>query len=275
MTLPRTAYRKLPPKNCIHCGKEFSPRHSLHVACSLKCHVDHKPKRRKATPPFVSEVAVCPVCHKEFAKKRERHIYCSRYCIARGTIRLGSVHSCEKCGKEFMPRTDSLVRNGKRKYARFCSKRCAGLARWNKVDEGRKRKYKPTRATQWINIAKSIRERDKNTCRICRTKVSNRLGTAMNVDHIIPESVMGMSDLFVHSRWNLLTLCNSCHARKTAIECTLLQGKVEEFVQKLREIGYPMKMVSFAITCYSTAVEIRELLPNAAVQSVQNLESEG
>ena len=71
-----------------------------------------------------------------------------------------------------------------------------------------------TRGIFWKKIADEIRLRDNNTCKICGLKGGQRLP----VHHIIPFKIS-----MDNSPKNLITLCNSCHAK---------------FEKNVKELGY-------------------------------------
>jgi len=65
----------------------------------------------------------------------------------------------------------------------------------------------------------------KPTCEQCERE--NKLTAAQCVDHIKPLSLGGTNDLS-----NLQSLCNSCHAKKSARESVEYRSSIKEYVRK-------------------------------------------
>jgi len=237
------------PKVCMQCGRSFVPRTSKHLYCTRKC---RNGKLRDDGCTW-DKNGICKVCGKPFTRKRSNHLCCSRECVEKVGRRKPPPRLCERCGKEFVPALDSRLVNGERKKTRFCSKRCVHRALWNTVDES-----KEWRGVEWDRIAEAARRRDMHRCRICGTEKSDKMGRSMPVDHIIPERVMAMFSLSPHRMWNLITLCASCHSRKTYLEKLLISGDAKGYVRKLQELRYPMGPARMAMALLAAFMAIKE-----------------
>lgn len=104
-------------KVCGQCGRNFATNQKTQKYCGVDC----KAAARKTGRTFYKKT--CPYCGKEFETIYPLHQFCSSTCGARytGAQRRGTYY-CEYCGK---PRwSDNPNRN------RYCSKRCAGYAKY-------------------------------------------------------------------------------------------------------------------------------------------------
>lgn len=101
------------------------------------------------------------------------------------------------------------------------------------------------RGREWKKLSKTIIERDGRMCRKCgKLECDMELQHNLAVDHIIPARMFGERVDLMNQDGNLITLCASCHGRKTSkIEPRMFKGDMlalgefygEEI--KLRAIG--------------------------------------
>jgi hypothetical protein len=98
--------------NCAVCHASFHKRYVGQVCCSQKCGHIYKRKPKAAQ--------TCPACQKEFVRNSYAQVYCSTAC-ADTKKRVDRVVKCEQCGGVF--------ERPHGKKPRFCSRRCAMLAR--------------------------------------------------------------------------------------------------------------------------------------------------
>jgi 5-methylcytosine-specific restriction endonuclease McrA len=88
----------------------------------------------------------------------------------------------------------------------------------------------PKRGPNWRRLAAAIRQRDDYTCRRCgKSQAEN--GQRLAVDHIMPWRLFDDADkTAANDPNNLVSLCKSCHAWKTArAERKFLRGDVIDF----------------------------------------------
>ena len=71
--------------------------------------------------------------------------------------------------------------------------------------------------TAWDKLRLHILQRDAYLCQACLK--ANRPTEATHVDHIMPKSIGGTDD-----EGNLQSLCQTCHAEKTAAEAVKARG---------------------------------------------------
>jgi 5-methylcytosine-specific restriction enzyme A len=81
---------------------------------------------------------------------------------------------------------------------------------WNRYTAGKSRQQRGY-GTEWDKLRPLILKRDKYQCQECRR--NGRYVPANNVDHVIPKAQGGTDNPD-----NLQTLCDACHASKTAKE---------------------------------------------------------
>lgn len=238
-----------PPRPCAVCGTEFVVSNGRQRTCSLRCGAELR--RRSAIERGTSRSVelVCEHCTKPFRVSRcltrpdapqGMRRYCSRACKdAARTQRV--LHVCVSCGKRSM----WIPSKAKRKYCSVaCAERLRGKARrfemaekWcpicgvrfgRREDESvanfRKRitcsrecmhqRSGQTQRLVWPRsspyapdftrrLCAEIRARDSHRCRLCENTRGRR---PLHVHHI--DYRKDNSD-----RENLITLCQSCHAK--------------------------------------------------------------
>ena len=231
---------------CKQCGASFLKRTTLHRFCSQKCSDASRWTFRES-----KQEGKCGQCGKDFVKSNGFQKFCSGSCkerhrraLATRTPRVTAIikAQCEYCHAEFsQPKRYYEKRNSKR-APKFCSPRCTYLSRRGKSSPLYRGPANTTRGVTWKDIAKAARDRDGKACRICKS-VSKR---ALPVDHVIPERLMVKWGLFAHAMENLLTLCMSCHGKKTYAETLLLRGDMIGFKSELNRLGYPENAVRMA-----------------------------
>lgn len=83
-------------------------------------------------------------------------------------------------------------------------------------DPRRGSRHKRGYGTEWDRKRKAVLARDRGLCQQC--KPDRRITVARNVDHKVPKAEGGTDD-----EDNLWSLCDTCHAEKTAREA--LRGR--------------------------------------------------
>jgi len=195
-------------QGCPVCGKVFYvPGHMLKPVnyCSRSC--ASRARRGDLNPNFrngqnVKVDKICETCGQRFFGYARRK-YCSPACAAKGHSQQSSrkvSRRCDFCGKEFWIFPSRL----KFGPARYCSTRCASLAR--RADPGAaiwlsKRRYALARHKEW---ARAVKERDGYRCQECGA--TERL----HAHHIrdFASYIEGRFDLT-----NGITLCLQCHLK--------------------------------------------------------------
>ena len=203
-----------------HCARLF---HSHGVAASRKYCSRSCWRAVVGQRPAIIE-AQCKRCGRAFKRTRAAlarvtNAYCSPRCAGQAR----RIRRCEQCGIETNNR-------------KFCSRRCAQLG--SKMSRGGGR-WKG-RGPGWTRIAASIRDRDGHRCRRCGLTESEN-GKKLPVDHIVPWRMFGptIRDTANLPR-NLVTLCTSCHSRKTSrAERLWLIGDETDFATFVRAINTP------------------------------------
>lgn len=215
-------------------------------------------------------VRKCKQCNEGVSSnKKETAMYCSRRCkdkarkIRRQTGRTPAVYldcKCLWCGKDFKQLKRFYISKNKHRTPKFCSLKCAYASRRGKASPLFRGPANSTRGVNWKELANSIRRRDCYQCQVCSAK--QRQGTRkFPVDHVIPERLMGDFDLEPHIARNLMTVCWSCHAKKTHAEYALLQGNVKEFVARLKAMNYPELLVQWGLHILATSIGIKSRDP--------------
>lgn len=233
-------------RTCRRCGTQFMARKpsELRVYCSAACCYKH---RLEARPP-------CPVCSKPRARTFKT---CSRKCgYTYRKRRTRPLKRCRQCSETFWP-TKSLIhhcsrrcyfaslaaKNARltlscpqcgttfRRYATaaarvirsFCSNRCATTFHRGARNPGYRGASLPNRGSAWKRLAAEIRQRDGYRCQLCG-RTQEEEGSSLSVDHINPWRMCETTEE-ANQRDNLITLCRSCHAKKTmTFEAAFLRG---------------------------------------------------
>jgi hypothetical protein len=211
---------------CPSCQKTFIKTKKEQIYCSAKCFgIAHKGENNPAYKDKC-RVKKCIVCHKDIVKSPkasfklfDNNKYCSNKCYRSNlsginnpmygkssynkgvfTKRLQSI--CKSCGKTF--HYHKSVSKGL-----FCSPKCfgegnRGYANVNYIGAG---KY--NRGSNWNNIRKDIRARDKYVCMKCGMSNEECLlefGCELHIHHIVPYRLTKDN-----SSNNLISLCPVCH----------------------------------------------------------------
>lgn len=101
------------------------------------------------------------------------------------------------------------------------------------------------RGRNWRRIRRDITARDVETCQACGRSEHKKKPP---VDHIIPYRLMLDWGLEANVDGNLITVCDSCHSKKTnAIEPKLLRGDLIGFVLGLLKMRYPEDRIRTAL----------------------------
>lgn len=192
--------RKLSPKICPVCGKEFHPRSKQTKCCSIECFNKVRSKHRRTR---VNRI--CEVCGMEFEVRsyRANAKYCSKECWAHRNP--PDIKTCLWCNTEFSTFD---------RIAKFCSKPCA--------DQYRSKYYIGDKSGNWkggtslnsirgklgadlIHWRKEVYRRDNYTCQKCGYK-----GKLLQAHHIKPFADYPESRLDIN---NGITVCISCHEK--------------------------------------------------------------
>lgn len=208
---------------CTECHKEFEvcPAQAKNGRkfCSSKCYGRwlSRNKRRENHPNWNQTVLKCLQCGNEFeiilSQVKKGRKFCSNTCYHQWQ-RASNMRKeksprwkggktemiCEECGKLF-----AAYKYGAK---RFCSRACAYL--WiSKTNRGENHPRWLGGISQYgpgfdHEFKDSIRYRDEYTCAICgKIQAKSRAFPVHHIDY----------DKHNHSRYNLITLCASCHGR--------------------------------------------------------------
>lgn len=233
-----TTYRAAHPKsrNCAICGKAFIvTKRWGNRTCGRTCGGVLRRKRHTAR---------CQACQKEliFPLSAVARKFCSWKCYRTTTRAVSVLLKCSGCGCVFQrARSQAQRRDNKPGKLDFCSVECMARRRGPKHPSwrGHRRHF---RGTDWREQAEKARNRDLHTCQVCgKTESKDEL---LSVDHVVPFRMWPENALV-----NLLSVCRApCHASKTMqAEPRLLRGDKLGFLQKLRELGWPMELVTAAL----------------------------
>lgn len=184
-------------------------------------------------------VKICAFCGGEFMRRPGAigQKFCSWKCYS---VDRGSQFKELEC--------DNCHRNFKRKVTRkatrvFCSHKCRGEGnRGDKNPQWRGKRY-AHRGSDWKEQSQIARDRDENRCRaICHNEsyVPARK-EKLSVDHIVPyRLVLALrrigADLNPNNLTNLISMCRSCHAKKTPSEAKILRGDLIGFLAVMRVV---------------------------------------
>lgn len=70
-----------------------------------------------------------------------------------------------------------------------------------------------------------------------------------HIEHLIPRRWLAEHGIYEHHIFNLLSVCNFCHAPKAKLEDRLYQGDVLSYLQGLKKLNYPVeKVIHFAVS---------------------------
>jgi 5-methylcytosine-specific restriction endonuclease McrA len=185
--------------HCKICGKvmfltEAAIKDGRGHYCSREC-------ASKGRTKFGTRTTKCAYCGIEFtyAKSKDRE-FCSRRCSGLAHQQL-EMRICPQCGQEYM------CRPGDKR--RLCSRSC--YADW------RSQNIRGDKHPSWIGgvrvgeypddfddtLKEMIRDRDGNRCAVCGKQYKKRLLPIHHIDYNKNNSNPN----------NLITLCNSCHAK--------------------------------------------------------------
>lgn len=220
----RIANRRI--KSCTVCGKSFS---AWGRTCSRECGGIFRRKRTQRP---------CRVCGKEFEYHTSRGIrvaYCSRECYAKRVTTKIEL-KCANCNMKFS-RTPAFI---KRRRTHFCTTECRILFYKKQRHPLWRGGETSDRGSEWYLLCRRIRKRDEYKCQGCG--MAQRKGDKLSIDHIIPFRLV-----MENAEVNLVSLCRSCHSKKTQAERLFLRGDVLGFIQRLRCNGWNMDRVGTAI----------------------------
>lgn len=211
--------RKPVQRRCKQCGEQYSVYPSrTHITRYCSRHCADAAKVRPKAPKLVTCLRCGAQTSKRWATK-----YCSDRCRILSKPRRQSTRPkvsrcCTICGREFR----STPPSGRHKRL-FCSRSCAGVA--NRREPASGPVGRPGyRGAKWRQIAALVRERDHDTCRNCGTVRPQDAKQNWPVDHVRPWRLFDTIEA-ANDPSNLVTLCPSCHSRKThGIERRALNG---------------------------------------------------
>lgn len=208
---------------CIQCGKEFEVclawAKNGRKFCSSRCYGRwlSENRVRENHPSWSQVVLQCLQCGKEFeaisSQVKKGRKFCSKDCRQQWQ-RAGNMQKeksprwkggkkemlCEECGK--------LFEAYKRATKRFCSRKCA-YSWMGKTKRGENHPRWLGGVSQYgpgfdDELKSYIRHRDEYSCVICgESQTKTRAFPVHHIDY----------DKNNHDRYNLVTLCNSCHGK--------------------------------------------------------------
>lgn len=155
-------------------------------------------------------------------RPRRAHYRLTRRTRARRLTRLSRrrawiVVPCAACGAP-LRRLDTRGRT-----AAFCSSRCRATYYSGQHHPLSRTGPSAPYPASWARLAEQIRRRDGYTCSWCGTPQAQN-GRRLSVDHIIPRRAFA-SPAEADTPLNLVSLCQRCHGRKTAVtETKWLRG---------------------------------------------------
>jgi 5-methylcytosine-specific restriction endonuclease McrA len=205
---------------CPVCGKDFVP-YGNQRTCSMTCRLAKGNKKRQRA---------CAHCGKTFEARQpsSSNKYCDISCMGAASRLPQREFDCLGCGKHVVL---PMVRTRARK---FCCRECqSGYMQGpqHPLFRGNRRGY---RGKNWHRQAALARERDGGICQGCRITCVQKA----SVDHIVPFRLTKQygerEGKDPNDLRNLLSLCRSCHAKKTQAEPRLLRGDVIGFLAAVR-----------------------------------------
>jgi 5-methylcytosine-specific restriction endonuclease McrA len=199
---------------CQFCGETFQ---------ALRWKVENDPRRGKYCSKPCSDKgrqkrlqAECETCHRVFehtVRKRPAR-FCSLQCVRRKDVSLPPRKPrirrvCEDCGTLFERRIAPSM-----KPRRFCSHPCwLNYCRKHPEEFPQFRGgYEPYYGPNWAEQARRARARDHHTCQDCGLF---RTRPALDVHHLQPFRLFAKDYEAANQLDNLITLCKSCHSRRT------------------------------------------------------------
>lgn len=202
--------------NCAVCGTEIRrcPAHikSEKQFCSREC--ASKGRTLRLTAPIVPKkpaafvLLKCETCGIEFKRSpykiQHKRVFCSKECYHLSKIKPKRQKVCQTCGRSFEPWTDKQI---------YCSSTCFAAPRKATMRgennpsyiDGRAKNKKCYRGDDWEDIRKAVYKRDGYRCQVCGKHCKRK---EIQAHHIHP-----YRETFDNSLENLITLCNSCHAK--------------------------------------------------------------
>jgi len=172
--------------------------------------------------------------------------FCSSVCYLEHTGRGKKILQCAECGKSF-ERFNCYGRSRKTRRF-FCSATCQhsyNRGPNNPMWRGG-RKKEPWRFKNWKRIAALVRKRDHQSCQVCG-KTRRQNGRALAVVHIIPYRLIKhwleiglIENRDPNDPIGLLSLCDSCHGKKTQTERKIIGGDLVGFTRgSLTQLQHP------------------------------------
>lgn len=183
-------------KKCEVCKKKFlfNKKNFANKFCSKQCYFARNGKNLEKK---------CLICGKEFLVRPSHNDrkYCSKKCFEQ-TYNLSVKKNCLTCGKEFLVQPHLL----RKERGKYCSILCRAKMQ-SQIYKGNGGpgwkgglSFEPYTVDWTDTLKKSIRQRDKYTCRVCGKEPS------IIVHHIDYDKKNCNPE-------NLITLCRKCHAK--------------------------------------------------------------
>lgn len=192
---------------CRICQISFTPKKPMQAFCSKSCGVTAYHARQKE-----KRLRACRACGQAFTPypsviRLGFGHYCSRTCRLTYEAQRPDLLTvvCAHCGSSFRRTRAAVVRT----HQVYCSTRCLGDAMRQPILAPHEHL---NRGAAWQRLAATIRDRDGHICRLCG-KTEAEAGERLSVDHIIP---WREAPELAADPTNLVSLCRSCHARKTS-----------------------------------------------------------
>lgn len=200
----------------------------------------------------IARERVCKHCGRGFVRVSRNRIlgkkYCSQTCQraylrAQGEARRATRElKCPTCQGPFFSKWIG------RGWSKFCSGACRRIGRRSTLP-GMRREGQSDRArgAGWKLLAAQVRVRDGHRCRRCGAAQQPTDKPQFPVDHIVPWRAF-TDKTAANALANLVTLCRSCHSRKTsAAERLYLKGDMIAFEQYKQAIFTPWTPAKLAI----------------------------
>lgn len=221
---------------CQVCGKPFGENRTRFNArgktCSAKCGYE----LRKRTLRPKRQCNHCDEWYYPIGANSNRTKYCSMKCFnaVRGRRIAWIFVKCMRCACLFR-RTQAAVNRVKRS---FCSNDCRNQFFVGENHQWFRGGSDPNRGSQWLKLAREIRNRDGHQCRRCGTTEADNK-QRLSVDHVRPwRSFKDKAD--ANHPDNLVALCRSCHTFKTVtVERAWLRGDVLAWRQWVQSLHLP------------------------------------
>jgi 5-methylcytosine-specific restriction endonuclease McrA len=160
--------------------------------------------------------------------------FCSRWCFNDRPSR--RIKACPVCTRTFLAPSVNVKK--------YCCRECYYKSKRKSLRKN-ERKF-----LRWTSLTRRIRRRDSWSCVACGAL--NRTGRLFSVDHIIPYVTVKRTTIGPDHPDNLMTLCQSCHNRKTLAEQLFFHtGKLAIFWDEMLRLNIPQRRLRIAFELYN------------------------